>query len=363
MRKNKLKEYTINFVIVISSIVFTLIIMEIALICFYPQITHHDDFNDFFIYDREIGWMGKPNYSGDYIIFNSDNKPFEKPRYLYKEHISTNSFGFKDKEYNITKNSNTKYRIFVIGDSYTWGMGVNNSKVFHSILEDKYFLDIDFINLGFGGHSTVQNYLKLKRYAPIFNPDMVILMFCANDYTDNFETSTGYKSKPNAILKENGEVYIPASVPSPPISGHIKHELYYKTHLGYLVMNRLGQFSNIEKILIDRESDIPPSLNNETLKNYQYDLNDALMDKINDFCKLNSMKLIVIPVNRNQSQLKKYCENNNVTYIDIYLNNPNGFPGHGPGDGHWNTTGHEMVAETIYSSVIGEQLTPLGGKQ
>lgn len=319
-------------------IVIALIVAETCLHFFDPQVTYHDDFFDILIFDKEIGWMGKPNSTGYYDRFSLDGKFKNSSKYVYAEHFSTNSLGFKDREHSFDEN----YKIIVLGDSFTWGMGVNNSEVFTSILENKYFKNFEIINLGMPGHGTTQNYLKLKRFGPRFKPGIVLLMFCPNDYDDNLKSANGYYDRPLAILKDNGDIYISNSVSPPSLLRFIRLKLYYKTNFGRLMGNLINNYS------IEQEE---ANYSN----GYRRELNDALINKINDFCKLNNAQLIIATTNPNQTELKEYCENKNIIFIDLFLNHPDGFPIFLI-DGHWNKLGHEMVAQEIYRQLVDKKL-------
>jgi len=91
-----------------------------------------------------------------------------------------NSYGMFDKEYSLKKEKNI-YRIIVLGDSITAHGQYTN------LLEDKLNnsnLDYNFEvwNCGVGGYNIKQymNYLKYK--AIKYNPDMIMVGFCLNDF-------------------------------------------------------------------------------------------------------------------------------------------------------------------------------------
>jgi len=83
----------------------------------------------------------KPNYYQKYI----------SPE--FQTEIATNSDGLRDREHSIIKPKNT-YRIVVLGDSMTFGWGVNQDDTWWKFLEDEFNSDKDskyryeIINLG-----------------------------------------------------------------------------------------------------------------------------------------------------------------------------------------------------------------------
>lgn len=102
-----------------------------------------------------------------------------------KTPIRINSLGMRDREYEIEKPSNT-FRIAGLGDSTTFGWGMELSDIFLKQLETKLNnfddrLDYQVLNLGVAAYNTVQEiesfivkYLKMS-------PDLIILFYMAND--------------------------------------------------------------------------------------------------------------------------------------------------------------------------------------
>jgi hypothetical protein len=115
-----------------------------------------------------------------------------KPRldtYFKLKKFSTNSAGFRDKEYSLQKPSRT-FRIAVLGASYVMGAGVPLEKTFHSILEERLnqeFRDFTFevINMGVGGHTQWETLAMLKKKALMFNPDLIL--FGTSPYMYKFD--------------------------------------------------------------------------------------------------------------------------------------------------------------------------------
>ncbi len=95
-----------------------------------------------------------------------------------------NSLGFRDREHSIEKPPGT-YRILVLGDSITQGFGIEaNEDVFTSVLETKLRtkgVNAEVLNFGVSGYNTEQEVETLREKGVPFDPDLVVLAFCAND--------------------------------------------------------------------------------------------------------------------------------------------------------------------------------------
>lgn len=122
---------------------------------------------------------------------------------------SHNSFGLRSPETTLEKPQGV-YRILFLGDSFTYGYGVEEKDSFPRLVEEK--LNglfegkprVEVINGGLPGFSPILEYLYLKNEGFRFNPDLVILEFDLTDFSNDFTYSAG------AIYDENG---IPTAVP------------------------------------------------------------------------------------------------------------------------------------------------------
>ena len=115
-----------------------------------------------------------------------DRNILKKMEYLVK--ISINSLGFRNKEYSAEKNEN-QTRIILLGDSFTYGFGLDIANTYFKILEkklnQKYQKKIEVWNLASVSWGTVIHYLIVKNKILKYSPDLVVLMFDDSDFYDN----------------------------------------------------------------------------------------------------------------------------------------------------------------------------------
>lgn len=94
-----------------------------------------------------------------------------------------NSYGFRGPELSEVP-SVGKMRIVVLGDSFTFGQGVNYAASYPSVLQEQLNragIDAEVLNFGVPGHSPPQSFALAKaRVAPL-KPDLVLLSVFAND--------------------------------------------------------------------------------------------------------------------------------------------------------------------------------------
>jgi lysophospholipase L1-like esterase len=112
--------------------------------------------------------------------------------YLFK----TNDQGLRYRTIPRVKTAN-QYRIFVSGDSYTEGFGVDAEHRFTDLLEDKFKTSsksILFINGGLGGTGTLEHGRLFLNIGLKYNPDALLICVFPNDLSD-----TPKKLAPNAL--------------------------------------------------------------------------------------------------------------------------------------------------------------------
>ena len=158
----------INILLVFVSTFVFLFIIEISFrVIWTPD--ENRSISGFVIEDPELVWKLKPQ--------------------SIKE-LKTNELGLRDFPYN--KNADVK--ILVLGDSITWGHGIDDQQflytsILETLLKEKHpNKSFEVINSGVPGYSTFQERIYLEKYGIALNPDIIILQFCLNDIFEPYLT-------------------------------------------------------------------------------------------------------------------------------------------------------------------------------
>jgi len=80
----------------------------------------------------------------------------------------------------------TSHRIVIVGDSFTWGDGVEAEEAYPAVLQDLLDqhhadLDVEVINWSRPGWNTWRELKSVQPQLPILDPDLLIIGYCLND--------------------------------------------------------------------------------------------------------------------------------------------------------------------------------------
>lgn len=313
-----------KIVLLISVVVTCLIIGEAILTPF----DHFDPFpyydvdeieskpGEHWISDKRIGWKMKGNTS-----FSWDSTEF-------KSTYHANSQGFRSPEFKL---DDTRRKVVLIGDSYTFGSYVNFDETFGAIIDNQ---NPEFVvyNLAMPGFGVDQMLLTLQHYGIDLMPDLVIVGLCNTDFHRSLTAyrTTEQMAKPVFMLE--------------------KGELRLKTNKDR--SNWLIRF-------LDRHSRIYTGIKlMRILQGYHFPvgewwhLNREIIDSISKIGNSNNFKILYIylPTRswRSFPMLEKHMKRSNYDFINIRsakIDNP--LKLYFKIDPHFNSAGHNFVANEI----------------
>jgi len=268
----------------------------------------------------------------------------------------------------------------MLGDSFTWGWGVEKNETFSDIIEKDFYAQgdkIDVINAGFLSYSPLLEYLYLKNKGLEYKPDIVILNFDMSDVQDD------YNYEKQAVFNSIGELL---AVPSS-LSGKKQISFQLKTpNFIYNLLKRIfvkvpnKQQINSPLLYDIRYSRYSTTLNNQfqNIEHWNRSLNYITL--INDLCLKNNITFILVTypyghqVNTEEwkegrclfgfgsdiiygdtpeNLLKSYSEENNINFIETFekFRESNQSPLFFQYDGHFTRNGHKLIAEILLDSI------------
>jgi lysophospholipase L1-like esterase len=166
--------------------------------------------------------LGHPYYSAPELY-----QPSDDPRVLFEPRpsftgfsegvpLTTNSRGLRERELPLAKPAGTR-RVVFLGDSVTFGAGVNDDQPFPRLLESSINGTgggpIETVNTGVVGYNTVQELARLEQAGLPYGPDVVVLTFVVNDLLETFSIfdhqyePTGALANVKVWLRRNSNLY------------------------------------------------------------------------------------------------------------------------------------------------------------
>ena len=147
-------------------------------------------------FHEELGQIPVPHQHGQRSYYG-----------MYDFTYSNNSFGFRGpKESSFEKTAN--YRVLLLGDSFAYGVGVNDDQTFAHQIENNLSGmpgGLEVINAGNGGKGTDYALKLFQAMGYKFKADLVALCFFSNDFSDNerqqyFSLDSDGKLKPKPLV-------------------------------------------------------------------------------------------------------------------------------------------------------------------
>jgi lysophospholipase L1-like esterase len=138
-------------------------------------------FDNVIVYDLEMTRYGRDvKIRAENPLIGHVHRPNAR-RHLMGVDVATNSDGFRDLDYPVERNG--AHRMIVLGDSLTFGWGVDFEKTFSRVLERRLnsSAPVEVINFGAGNYNTQQEVNLLIDKGLKYQPDHVVLFYFIND--------------------------------------------------------------------------------------------------------------------------------------------------------------------------------------
>ena len=282
--------------------------------------------------DQDLGWVCNNN---KWLTFA--NSQYNNQLIVYRR----NKQGFRcEKDFN-TPIDMSKTRVMLLGDSYLFGVYLEEEDALHSLLQRKLGEHYEFYNLGIPGWGIDQMFLSYEKYRDVIQPHIVILFYIDFDIHRAFQAfrwSEGM-NKPSFTVKKNNLVLRGPESPS------LIEKLFFKS----FILNRFYKqyeikesmrivkalFSEMIKDTSERGEQfvvircpMPQDLK-ERRSSERYSFNTFFMNKPGAYLELFD-KMITLPYEQ---------------YNDLYLIN----------DFHLSALGTEFTASYIFETVFNKQ--------
>ncbi|MFA6292707.1 MAG: GDSL-type esterase/lipase family protein [Victivallales bacterium] len=344
MKRISIRKKIIYAILTISgSTLLCLLAAEIVIRIFFPQ----QDSMRWFVSDPDYGYLNRKSFSQDYV--------YSKTGFLMR--VRTNSLGHRGPEPDkAILGDKDATRILLIGDSFTFGYGVENEDHFGTLLEQKLRdkgRKCTVLNSGVAGWGSLQALNYARDHFEQFRPDIVIYTFCGNDADDDIR----FTSDKSLTDREKGLFYFPGKIF---IRDH--------SHLYRLIVEKfrisIHAFALKRKIRKSGDSDVKVDTQSASLviDDQWTGIAKNIRKFSDDFLKFNPKGIFIVeassPWDENiREHLALTADGKGIFYLDVYEDTVK-IPDTErtmPHDGHWSPKVHAIFADKL-AELIGGNL-------
>jgi hypothetical protein len=260
----------------------------------------------------------------------------------------------RDREHSYERPDGVK-RILVLGDSFAWGYGVEAQDRFSQRLETS--LGVEVINAAVSGYGTDQEWLWLRTEGVKYEFDGIVLVMAGNDVGDNQQQLVhAIYYKPQFVIDGNQLVLQGYPAPQTSPQGKLAYQLSQRSALAFFLVQRYFDLQSTFQGLRGDSTEAEASASGPEAGPGPFDLTIALLSEIREIADSRDVPFVIAATER------WWNAPSGATYVDfIAALRAEGYivlevetlPGFDaatmviPGDGHWNSAGHEFVAEQI----------------
>ncbi len=322
-----------------------------------------DEFQGFTQPHDELFWSTKPNFKKIDSLGNT---------------ITINSLGFRGEE--LDSKRDNEFRIISLGESTTFGAGVNDHESYSYLLAEQLDSLIDspilfnVLNCGFSAYSSFQSFKYLELYGLSYEPDMVILYNEVNDYlpstlrSSGFNESTSFLSDPqlyNSRVRSFSRKIINKSKLLSYLSLiYARNKIIKLTSINKVnPLNNIGlnSRSSISNRLYNLEESRPADFNEMNLgqRVTEAERYDILKNFV-ELCQSKNLIFVLIHPsylnsNKHECLLTQFCNNNEVPYFESF----NSLHSQGQelyiDTWHPNIQGHKNIARDLAKHIVNSE--------
>ncbi len=317
----------------------------------------------FILYDTQLGWKLASGWQGEHRHFD------------YRATYRVDDRGFRAG----TQATGAARRWAVLGDSYTFGLGVNDNETFVAQL-NRVRAEDHFINFAVPGYSTDQQWLLVHGQPALQGHDRYLLVvYLGNDLLDNllpFPLQALY-AKPYMELRHGELVLQNVPVPrlSKPAARHTGDLARLRSAGGHAVSvgRRLLQYSRLGQSLADYLFPIRPAAG-ELATGLQPEIRvfEALLDRIAAITGRQRLTVVLMPGRSLARQMNTYpaamqaffrdeirrlSARAQIRVVDLSAGLQDDGEQHQPRlfypvDGHLTAAGHARTAEILLQALF-----------
>jgi hypothetical protein len=269
--------------------------------------------------------------------------------------IRINGAGLReDREYPLARAAGHG-RILCLGDSFTFGLGVTTDATFAKRLERRLGGADEVLNAGIVGTGTAEQLAWYAAYGRNWRPDLVVLAFCVNDWTDNTKSGL-FTLAPDSTLVQHPAIesrtlrWLRLLRRVPGYDGWFSRSHFVNRFRHWYAVRHHGRL----------EAEAAGGQATDEVWRTERALAEALLQRLREVCAADGTDLLVMPVpalpgsgeaERRIEELLAFLAREGFARLDLRdafaRAAAEGDTLHFPIDGHWTEAGHRVVASEL----------------
>jgi GDSL-like Lipase/Acylhydrolase family len=300
------------------------------------------------VYDAREGWFHAVGSVGQAWLGGPD-----------AGHVRINNLGLRGSEV-ATPPAAGAVRVAVVGDSYVFGIGVDEEHLFTTRLEQLLAQSlgrrVEVVNLGVSGYSTDQEYLLFDELAERIAPQLVLLVVCDNDFHANTVDFVFERyPKPCLSLAADGTPIVPTvAVPELSPAQHVRLWLAEHSNLWNLLRTRRSKHAWMQSCLDSFHVGLEHQCSPDPLHHTA-----ALVRALARRSAAAGARFVVTTTGQRHARQERFralgqvLTASDITYVDltpVLEQARRAQPSRlwdFPTDEHWNIDAHQLAAQTL----------------
>ena len=298
------------------------------------------------VHDRTKGWFHAPGSRGRTFLGGPD-----------RAEVRINSLGLRGPEPARPRPPGLR-RVLVMGDSYVFGVGVDEEHLFTTRLARRLSREgapVEVVNAGVSGYANDQQLVLLGEIGPALLPDVVVLVMCDNDFEGNGE-SFSYQQYYKPHFDLDGGRLLLRGVPVPRLTPaqRLRRFLGQRSNVWNLVRSRRASWPPARRLIESLEVDVtrPPAAD-------EVELAAALVVAQRDLAQRLGARFLTLNTARRRERtelfhaLRPRLKSAGVEYLGLEGPLEAGrrrrpeWPWDFATDPHWNVAAHRLAAEVV----------------
>ncbi len=271
----------------------------------------------------------------------------------WRFNYTINEYQYRGKPILIS-NSYDKKNIIIIGDSNSFGIGVNDGEEYPAIMAEKLKSNYNIINLSVGGWGLTQQIRRYYEFGQLYFPEVVLLQFCSNDPEDNFNNKV-------TIIKDGRFIFQNSNNTINFVKKYLSKSFIQKSQIYNLFRDAIYQYFRREVV-----KEAKSTLQKEYVYNKKIPVNQVFYNSLLEFfaedLNYRGVKLLMIDGNDQLDQFPYIKEKISILHseglIYYYKISPwfENVTNYSSPEGHiWGKKAHNIIGTNL-SEIISREL-------